>query len=1031
MRSCGVLILVALLSLFPASSALARYHSADTDRNNQFSLPELLRVIQFFNAGGLHCEAGTEDGYAPGPGDESCAPYDSDYAPQDWVIGLSELLRMVQLYNFGYYRDCSGSTPASEDGFCAADGQVYSFADPNLEAAVREALAKPTGDLMANEILSLTTLDASSRNILRLEGLEYCANLVTLNLSGNPIGTLSTLGILPSLTALDLSNTDLSDVSRLQDFPGLMRLNLANNQISNFAGLGALAHLEALDLSGNQIQDLAGLPAWSALRTLSLANNQLGSVEALAALSTLEVLDVSSNPLLSLTGLDALASLRSLDVSHTQAGNLDLLAVLENLETLRAADAGLASLPGFSSTVLASLDLSANQLSDLAPLSALNALTALNVEDNLLSTLAPLSGLTALTSLYAGGNQLTDTTALIPLANLNSLGLQENVLSRIHPLLDNTGLRAGDTLNLLGNPLGGQACRDVATLIRRGVSVTYDPCAAEGEGEGEGENQEIPVYFPDAALETAVRSTLRIYSGDILRNDMRQLIALTAQDRGIVNLEGLQYATRLQELALPNNLLSDLAPLEGLSALYYLQLSGNQISDLSFLSSLPGLTELYLDGNAITDITPLASCTLLHKLDLSNNHLDSLSPLSGLDDLNWVVLVNDQLTEIAPLLQTPGLAQSGMVALYENPLSTQGCADAATLAARGIYVGYSPCGGEGEGEGEGEAGVVLFPDPGLEQAVRNALIKPYGPLYATELLTLTNLVAVSWNITNLEGLQYCANLLELRLDENLLQDLSPLAALSHLQSLSLRWNPLSDIGSLSGLSTLNTLVLSQNSLSDLSPIAGLTQLSVLMLDNNLIADIGPLAGLGQLTTLALTDNAVQDIGPPGRPVPSRQARPGRQSGRGPLASGRPDQHAYSGGATQSDQRYQPAHEPRQDLLALSRRQPHQRPESPAGSRRPDATGPAEQPHHRNCTLGGELRTALWRQYQPPRESAERHGMRAGTHAHPARGHRSAMTRARPGPTPTSLLFPIPILKPPCARPLPNPRAISCVRTWTG
>ena len=87
------------------------------DQNGDFviSLSELLRVIQFYNSLGLHCQAGTEDGYAPGAGgDTSCAPHDSDYNPQDWVISLSELLRVIQFYNVGSYHACTGS----EDNFC-------------------------------------------------------------------------------------------------------------------------------------------------------------------------------------------------------------------------------------------------------------------------------------------------------------------------------------------------------------------------------------------------------------------------------------------------------------------------------------------------------------------------------------------------------------------------------------------------------------------------------------------------------------------------------------------------------------------------------------------------------------------------------------------------------------------------------------------------------------------------------------------------------------------------------------------------
>ncbi len=94
-------------------------HTADTDGDSQISLSELLRVVQFYNSGGLHCADAevTEDGYAPGPGGTlNCLPHDADYAPRDWVIRLSELLRLVQLYNSGGYHPCPDS--GTEDGFC-------------------------------------------------------------------------------------------------------------------------------------------------------------------------------------------------------------------------------------------------------------------------------------------------------------------------------------------------------------------------------------------------------------------------------------------------------------------------------------------------------------------------------------------------------------------------------------------------------------------------------------------------------------------------------------------------------------------------------------------------------------------------------------------------------------------------------------------------------------------------------------------------------------------------------------------------
>jgi hypothetical protein len=103
----------------------ATFQTADINQDGTINLSELLRVIQFFNAGSLHCAAvptSTEDGYEPGTGvNYTCAPHATDYAPQDWLIGLSELLRTVQLYNFLEYHYCP--LDGTEDGYCAGAGK--------------------------------------------------------------------------------------------------------------------------------------------------------------------------------------------------------------------------------------------------------------------------------------------------------------------------------------------------------------------------------------------------------------------------------------------------------------------------------------------------------------------------------------------------------------------------------------------------------------------------------------------------------------------------------------------------------------------------------------------------------------------------------------------------------------------------------------------------------------------------------------------------------------------------------------------
>jgi len=89
-------------------------HSGDTDGSGAFELGEVLRVVQFYNAGVLSCGEG-EDGYQPLEGSRECARHDADYLEPAWEITLSELLRLIQLFRLGAVSRC----PETEDGFCA------------------------------------------------------------------------------------------------------------------------------------------------------------------------------------------------------------------------------------------------------------------------------------------------------------------------------------------------------------------------------------------------------------------------------------------------------------------------------------------------------------------------------------------------------------------------------------------------------------------------------------------------------------------------------------------------------------------------------------------------------------------------------------------------------------------------------------------------------------------------------------------------------------------------------------------------
>ena len=101
-------------------------------------------------------------------------------------------------------------------------------------------------------------------------------------------------------------------------------------------------------------------------------------------------------------------------------------------------------------------------------------MTFLDLGGNSITEISVLSGLTSLTFLSLWGNSITDISALSELTSLTELDLNNNPsLSNIQPLLDNTGLGAGDTVDLGSTSV---SCRNVAALRAKGVSVIASQC---------------------------------------------------------------------------------------------------------------------------------------------------------------------------------------------------------------------------------------------------------------------------------------------------------------------------------------------------------------------------------------------------------------------------------------------------------------------------------------------------------------------------------------------------------------------------
>ncbi len=192
-----------------------------------------------------------------------------------------------------------------------AEDPVY-FADPNLKAAVEEALW--ISDPTATDMLGLTSLTANNAGIGDLTGLEHATNLESLELTTNRIGDISILSGLTNLETLVLNNNQIGDISVVAGLDKLEHLDVHNNEISDISPVAGLTLLHTVIIRINQISDISPLSSLSGLEYLDLRNNQISDISPLSGLANLRRVDLFGNSISDISPLCSLTSLSRLEL---------------------------------------------------------------------------------------------------------------------------------------------------------------------------------------------------------------------------------------------------------------------------------------------------------------------------------------------------------------------------------------------------------------------------------------------------------------------------------------------------------------------------------------------------------------------------------------------------------------------------------------------------------------------------------------------------------------------------------------------
>ncbi len=703
----------------------------------------------------------------------------------------------------------------------ATTHEIY---DQGLADCVAAAIPGYSGDgftFADSDLLTITTLDCSGRDIYDLTGLVGLRNVTTANFSGNQI----------------------SDLTGIDELFAIQNLNLANNQISDVSPL-ALWPLLTLDISGNHVLDLHSLQGATNLTSVTatgqtaswtIAPNQATALPLVTKVNTVPATLSSSDA--SLTFADGAATgttagVYTITFSDTHYG------VTFGGTLTTTVDAGPVTIPdeGFAACLddklgvtgnifgsvelatITSLDCSYRNISDLTGASALRDATSLDFSHNAITNAGPIGANAALKTLNLSYNQLQTLNA-VPSMQVESLNVSNNRIADISPLSVITTLT---TLDASGQSLEATVEADTATdltvldwaaatpTFSWPTGVTYDAgkvtaaagiysvafSSTDGTKTFSGTlalSSHAEVSITDYHLSQCIAIALdKAPSTATFSNlDLANIVELTCARQSVNNLDGLQYLTGLVYLDINHNSVSDLSPISGLTHLYSLDVSYNSITDLAPLTGLTTLSTLTLDNNiGIKSIAPLSSLTALGTLKASSLSLTSLSGVESMSNLYGLTATNNQLTSLTPLVN---LARLQTVDVSNNQLTS------------------------------------------------------VAELINSKATTRLKTLKLSGNqISSLSGLTKLTALSTLEAANNKISDLTPLASLTKLIVINLSNNKISSLSGLGGLKYVLALKVSGNQLTSVSTLSGYTMLSSLEIYDNQLTDLSPLSGLSSL-----------------------------------------------------------------------------------------------------------------------------------------------------------------------------------------
>ncbi|MBL3847456.1 NEAT domain-containing protein [Bacillus paranthracis] len=482
----------------------------------------------------------------------------------------------------------------------------------------RENLDTPITKEDLLKVKSLIVVEAKSKGIKDVSGLEYMKNLENLTLEEVKLENIKFISNLRQLKSLSITYGELEDIGPLAELEHIESLSLRNNKISDLSPLSQMKKIKLLDLNSNYIKDIKPLFTAKSLRTLTVANNQISNAN--------------------LAGIEQLKNVKSLSLSNNGLTNIEHITPMKKL---------------------VELDLSKNELENIEPLSRMSTVQSLNLEENYISDITPLSQLTGLYDLKLALNEIRDVRPVQELGKRMYIDVQRQKI-----FLDDVEKDKEVKIpiyNLQGEPLDTIQLKNGDGIVNNG-SVKW---STTGEKTYEFildiKPEENRIKFNGTVIQNVVERLDEIKEDNeqkenvILDKTLQQHINKENLGRENLNApitkEDLLQIKKLEILKEKGKEIKDITGLEYMMNLEKLTLEGVGLKNIEFILNMKQLNNLNVSHNQIEDTTPLSSLKNLQWLNLTDNRIKDVSVLGSMLDLLSLKLAENEIRDVRPLIQ--------------------------------------------------------------------------------------------------------------------------------------------------------------------------------------------------------------------------------------------------------------------------------------------------------------------------------------------------------------------------------------------